>query len=102
MLQQLDLIKDDPKRLARRCDPSTSKEAARRAGAFAPSHRAQVLGALRRFGSAGAEQLAAATRLEAYSVRKRLPELAAAGLAAPTDRTRLTVSGRAERVWRAL
>lgn len=100
-MSQLDFLLDEPKKLARRTDPQTSKNAAERVCEFGPSHRALVLEALKRFGQAGAEQIAAATRLDAYAVRKRLPELEAQGLAEPTDRLRTTATGRAERVWRA-
>jgi predicted ArsR family transcriptional regulator len=96
---QLDLI--EPVR-ARRTDPSTSHEAAARVSEFAQCHQTLILAALRRFGRAGAEQLAAATRLDAYQVRKRLSELESAGAAQPTGDTRKTVSGRSERVWSAL
>lgn len=98
---QLDLL-IDPKTLARRTDPSTSHQAAARVDEFSPSHREQVLSALRRFGRAGAEQIAAATKLDAYSVRKRLPELRREGLAECTDDERTTASGRQEKVWRAI
>lgn len=89
----------DPRKLARRTDPATSHKAAARVEEFAPSHREQVLSALRRFGRAGAEQIAAATKMDAYSVRKRLSDLEHASLARPTETLRTTASGRKERVW---
>ncbi len=100
-MQQLDML-DEPRKLARASDPTTSHAAAERVRDFAPAHREQILAALRRFGQAGAEQLGAATRLEPYSVRKRLAELKTAGLAEPTGDERTTIAGRTERVWRAL
>jgi predicted ArsR family transcriptional regulator len=84
---------------SRRTDPSTSHEAAARVREFGQAHQALILQALRRFGKAGAEQLAAATRLEPYAVRKRLAELEHQGEATPTGETRKTVTGRSERVW---
>jgi predicted ArsR family transcriptional regulator len=93
----LDLF-TDPVR-ARRTDPTTSHEAAARVPEFGQAHQALILQALKRFGKAGAEQIAAATRLDAYQVRKRLAELREEGLAHPTGDTRKTASGRSERVW---
>lgn len=97
---QLDLLAE-PRTLARATDPETSHQAAARVHEFAPSHCAQVLSALRRFGRAGAEQIAAATRMDSYATRKRLSDLQHAGLAEPTEDTRKTAGGRSERVWRA-
>lgn len=101
-MHQLDLCEPDPRTLARSGDPATSHLAAQRTTEFAPAHRERILAALRRFGRAGAEQLGAATRLEPYSVRKRLAELKGQGLAEPTGDERTTITGRTERVWRAL
>lgn len=53
----------DPRLMARSSDPSTSHEAARNARDFAPDHCSQILSAGKRFGHAGAEQLAAAPAL---------------------------------------
>lgn len=89
----------DPRLMARSSDPSTSHEAARNARQLAQDHCSQILSAGKRFGHAGAEQLAAATRLDAYQVRKRLPELERAGGCRRTERTRRTASGRTEQVW---
>lgn len=86
---------------ARRTDPATSHASAARVDEFGAAHSALVLAALRRFGRAGAEQIAAATRLDAYQVRKRLAECEQAGKAEPTGDTRVTASGRRERIWTA-
>jgi predicted ArsR family transcriptional regulator len=91
-----------PVKLARRTDPSTSHEAASRVREFSASHQQLILSALRRFTKAGAEQIAAATKLDAYSVRKRTSELCKAGLIRATGDTRTTASGRHERVWEAV
>lgn len=102
-MEQMDMLAEsEPRKLARRTDPETSHKAAARTAEFSRSHRELVLAALRRFGRAGAEQIAAATKLDAYQVRKRLAECARAGLAEPTEDDRMTVSGRHERVWRAV
>lgn len=95
---QIDLL-TDPKTLARRSDPATSHAAAALVHNFGPAQMQQVLSALRRFGKAGAEQIAAATKMDAYSVRKRLSDLEHASLARPTETLRTTASGRKERVW---
>ncbi len=89
----------DSRRLARRTDPATSQNAAARVREFQAGHHDMILNALRRFEKAGAEQIAEATQLEAYSVRKRTAELCRKGLIKLTGETRLTASGRHERVW---
>ena len=87
---------------ARRRDPVTSHDAAESMKTAAAQQAERVLKALRSLGGeAGAEQIAAACGLDAYAVRKRLPELQRLGLAAPTGVVRSTSSGRSERVWRA-
>lgn len=87
---------------ARRIDPWTSRAAARAAAAFAGTHRAAILAALREHGPLSAEGIADITGIEAYAVRKRLPELQRAFLAVPTDRVEPTRSGRMQRVWVAV
>ncbi len=89
----------DSRRLARRTDPETSQNAAARVSEFQAGHHAMILSTLRRFEKAGAEQIAAATKLDAYSVRKRTAELQQKGLIKLTGETRVTASGRHERVW---
>ena len=88
--------------LARRSDPETSKEAAARVREFAKGQCAQILYVLKDGGPAGAEQIAAVTKIEPYAVRKRLADLQHAKQAEPTDETRKTSSGRRERLWRAV
>lgn len=85
---------------ARRRDPITSHEAAASMRDAAAQQTARVLQALRDLGEAGAEQIAARCGLDAYAVRKRLPEAQRAGLAVPTGGVRTTSTGRSERVWR--
>lgn len=48
----------------------------------------------------GAEQIGDVTGLQAYQIRKRLPELAEQRLVVPTNQTRLTSCRRNERLWR--
>jgi predicted ArsR family transcriptional regulator len=91
-----------PSHLARKTDPSTSHEAAARVKEFGKSQQQLILSALRRFTKAGAEQIAAATKLDAYQVRKRTSELSRDGLIRVTGDTRKTASGRPERVWEAV
>lgn len=86
--------------LARATDPLTSHEAAARVAEFASAHHQRVMDALRRAGGrAGAEQIAFVAGMDAYAVRKRLPELAEAGAVRVTDDTAMTRSGRRERIW---
>ena len=87
---------------ARRTDPATSHHAAERIGEFAGGQRAAILAVLQDKGPMDPERIGKAVGLDAYSVRKRLPELERAGFAAPTDMTVPTVSGRQQRVWRAV
>jgi len=47
------------------------------------------------------DQIAKVTELTAWQTNKRLPELQRAGVAVPTGETRLSASGRPERVWRS-
>lgn len=72
----------------------------------ATEQAAKVLYALRDLGEAGAEEIGERCGLDAYSVRKRLPELEAAGrvevvMVGDEPKTRFTSTGRRERVWRA-
>ena len=87
---------------ARRRDPATSHDAARSMRTAATEQAARVFNALQSLGEAGAEQIAERIGMDAYAVRKRLPELEAAGLIATTGDTRRTASGRSERVWRVV
>ena len=88
--------------LCRANDPVTSFMAADRVHEFQADHCTRILSALKRMGQAGAEQIAAMTGLEAYQIRKRLPELQKQGLAQPYQETRLTATGRHERLWGAI
>lgn len=99
-MTQLDLLAEPAR--ARRRDPATSHEAAARVREFGEAQQALILKTLRRFRMAGAEQLAAALLLDAYAIRKRLPELEKQGKVRPTGMLRTTTSGRHERVWEAL
>lgn len=91
----------DPSALARNTDPITSLIAADRAVEFAKGHRAAILAALEQHGPMDSESIGRLLGMDAYQVRKRLPELQRAGLAAPTEQTVPTASGRLQRVWRA-
>lgn len=85
--------------LARRSDPSTSHLAGQRVLEFSDRHQRMILDALAYQRKLGAEEIASATGLEPYAVRKRLPELERAGLVSTTGKTRRTTSGRQERIW---
>jgi len=67
---------------ARRTDPVTSHQAARRAATFAASHAGRILEALAE-GPRTAAGLAAMTGLSVVQVDRRLPELERAGKARP-------------------
>lgn len=85
---------------ARRRDPATSQQAAESMRTAATEQGARVFNALQAIGEAGAEQIGQRIGMDAYAVRKRLPELEQAGLIETTGDTRRTASGRSERVWR--
>lgn len=101
----------DPKALARRDDPVTSKKAASNVAKFSGKHQEMILQAMKDRGVAmGAEQISAAllrggVKIDAYQVRKRLPEMKDKGLvklasgADDGDHLRRTSSGQAERLW---
>lgn len=88
--------------LCRANDPVTSFMAADRVHEFQADHCTRILCALKRMGMAGAEQIGAVTGLDAYQIRKRLPELQKRGMVQPHQETRLTATGRHERLWIAL
>ena len=85
---------------ARNCDPSTSHEAADAVQRLARSQIIKIHAALG-IGPQGAEQIGDRVGLQAYEVRKRLPELERQCLAVATSVTRKTRTGRSERVWMA-
>jgi len=98
MQAQFDLF--TPQR-ARRTDPSTSQEAAAKAAPLAMQHQNLILAALKLSGDElGAEQIAERIGLNAYQVRKRLPEMQKQGWVALAEGERKTNSGRSERLWR--
>lgn len=100
----------DPKTLARRADPNTSKKAAQQTGQFIGDHYAVILQAMAQLAKpAGAEQMSATllrggVKLDPYQIRKRLPELEARGsvrvhMDGGVAAERSTSSGRSERLW---
>lgn len=104
----------EPRARARRDDPGTSKEAAAKVSAFAGNHFDKITQAMKTLAKpAGAEQIAATllrggVKLDAYQIRKRLPEMQKRGQVrvAEADRgehhgelVRETSSGRHERLW---
>lgn len=75
-MQQYDLWQSlNPRPLARKSDPSSSHEAAKRVAVRAGSQAAQILACLRREGVAmTAEQISEGTEIAVYDVRKRCPD----------------------------
>lgn len=96
-----------PETLARRTDPATSHQAARRVSEFAKQHHAQILGVLsQRPDGMTVHEIASLCRLDAHAVGKRMGELAKAGsvyvatdVMTGDDMTRAGPSGRQSRVW---
>ena len=89
---------------ARRSDPETSHIAARRTREFAGGHIATILAALEDAGEAGLtiDEIAKRCALTSTQCARRLPDMQKLRLAIPTGFTRLSASGRPERVWRSL
>lgn len=87
---------------ARSDDPETSKQAASRVREFGSGHCSIILQCLIDHGAMTADEIAKRTALMAHQINKRLPDLEKAGKATPTGITRLSASGRPERVWRAM
>jgi hypothetical protein len=85
---------------SRRLDPQTSHDAGASMQRAATLQAAAVLNCLRAIREAGAEEIGELIGMDAYAVRKRLPELQDAGFVDPTDQRRKTRSGRSERIWR--
>lgn len=86
-------------RLARRDDPWTSLEAARRANGLAANHRQAILDAIStQSDPVGATRIAELTGLTQVQVCRRLPELLALRLVRTQGESK-TASGRAERCW---
>ncbi|MGL4325825.1 MAG: MarR family transcriptional regulator [Beijerinckiaceae bacterium] len=111
MQMQNDLF--NPRTLARRHDPETSKEAAKTVREFAGGHHAQILDALAKHPDGlTAHEIAAFCQIDAHQVGKRINELEKAGrieniIIADGDSpdgytvlTRATPGGRQARVWR--
>lgn len=86
-------------KLARDTDPITSHMAAARVGEFRDSQWRSILACLADSGPLGAEGISYLTDIEAYAIRKRLPELERDGMVKTTGRLLRTISGRHEREW---
>lgn len=94
------MIPTEAVRRVRRTDPGTSFEAAVMADGLARSQQYAVLTALiEAKRPLGAEEIADAAGMEAYTARKRLPELKTQGLVDLAPGERATRSGRTERLW---
>jgi predicted ArsR family transcriptional regulator len=104
MLPALDalVVRHDPAANARAADPVTSFVAAKMAREFAGTQCDTIHACLREHGTASKDGIAVRTRLDATAVARRLADLQKQGRAAPTGDTRMSVSGRPERIWRAI
>jgi hypothetical protein len=95
---QLAIEFDAPPR-ARKTDPATSHEAARRAELFATSHAERIVCALRMRGPSTAHELEPHTRLNYVQIDRRMHELVKAGRIKRTPLTRPTPTGGRALVW---
>lgn len=98
-LAPMEIIMTHP---ARNTDQITSHMAAARVGEFRESHQQRILACLKDSGPSGAEGISYLTDIEAYSIRKRLPELEREGFVRTTGKLLKTISGRHEREWEAV
>lgn len=95
----------EPRTLARRRDPETSKAAAESVHDFASGHYALILKALRTLGASTYHEAAEHCGLEPHAAGKRFSDLERAGLIAVvldgdgSEMTRMSPSGRKARVW---
>lgn len=92
----------EPRTIARRSDPATSHAAAARVDEFSGRHTDIIVAALRRHGPMTVDQIAAKRGLQSQQINKRTPKAAERGLIRLTGETRLSASGREERVWRVV
>lgn len=86
---------------ARQSDPWTSHAAAENVVRFGAKHIEIVLNTLRRFGPGTIDELAKRCPLTSVQIARRLADAEKRGLAEPTGHTRMSASGRMERVWRS-
>lgn len=91
-----------PAQLARRADPATSHQAAARVREFASGHIGIVLACLKAHGPQTIDEIAKRTQLTSVQVARRTSDMHKRGMAEPTGSTRLSASGRNERVWGAM
>ena len=88
--------------LARRTDPSTSHEAARRSKPRANADAQRILAFVVASPGLTAAEIAQALLLERHVPSRRLPELRAAGKVTSSDKRRCTVQGSTSMTWRAV
>lgn len=86
---------------ARRTDPQTSHNAAKRAERFASTHKGRIIEALRH-GAATAHRLSQLTGLTVVQIDRRLPECEVEGLARPVVSGGAYLVSGGFRVWEAV
>ncbi len=94
----------EPRKLARRENPKTSKDAAERVRQFAQHHLELILAAIRGTDGLTVHEIADLIDLDAHAVGKRMAELQHDGLVYVVHHNGLSVtrqspSGRQARVW---
>lgn len=89
----------DSHHLARRDDPATSHIAASRVREFQAGHIGTILACLQDHGPQTIDEISKRTPLTSVQIARRLADCEKRGWAAPTGVTRLSASGRPERVW---
>jgi hypothetical protein len=99
METQLD-IPFEPKKLARRQDPSTSKAAAVQVADIRANHHRKILAALSEMRDGTFYQIAEVADMDAPSVWRRLNELEKAMAIETTGEERIGPTGRKCRVWK--
>jgi hypothetical protein len=93
-------FKVEPFELARKTDPETSKEAAKRAAKeLVARHHKQILEVLQQSGPGGKDFIASRCGLSGVQVARRMAELAAMGFVRPSGKKATSTAGRPETEW---
>ena len=99
MSDQLSFFDSFWQRFARRTDPETSKDAAKRVNEFTAKMYHRISSELEN-GDGTYEELASRMGAELGQLSKRLPEMQRLGIVELTGEVRYGKSGRKQRVWR--
>ena len=97
--KQRKILEEIERKLARRGDPSTSKEAARAVAASMPESMVYALSWLTSFPGSTAAELDEMSTLRGGAIRKRLNDLRRVGLAKTDGIRKCKITGRRAQTW---